>query len=417
MDDGLKIAGFVAPPVTLGADTALTPNLDVINTPIAFTPDQSITDVTASLPDLNTNPVQVASTEGSIGPVAGATPGISLQDFKTEANKYANDPSLKPEERQTWKDFGNVANQLTPEDFGKLTLDTKFTTPTKEADGSTVPGDKVGDLTPKGQTAVRQANFPNAYRTNNGFNFGTIATQGTSTLLNALIRLGSVFGEKALLNPQNQIYTLVQRVGVPVSVAVPVTLKVGVAVPVTVATTLPGGVVTKILIYRPNVAKATATGTNTKPNVVVAKATVTPKAGAPNAAKVKREAHESSDVEAPKEAQSPEYYVLPPPKNSDPEYYVEPEPKEWENTYGKEVVINPLVDSPYDEELDKPQWDKIASTFKYQPGDYSFELPHPPYGESEDAPYRTDEAAAPKEEPAPPKGSGSGSVDKVKTSP
>lgn len=419
IDDGLSIQGFIANPVNLGADTALTPNLDVINAPIAFTPDD--TNIAATLPDLTVPPVQIASADGNIGTGNSA---ISLQQFKDDVNKYANDPKLTTAERQTLKDYGDVAAKLTPEDFGKLTLDYNFATPGKDANGNTVSVDTVGDLTPRAQTAVRQANFPNAYRTNNGFNFGSIATQGTSTLLNALIRLGTAFGERQILNPQSQIYTVVQKIGVPVSVAVPVTFRVGVAVPTTVLSTLPGGVVTKILVYRPNPPKTTATSilssATAKPVVSPAKPTITPVPAKPvtrNPAKVKREAQDSANAEPPKEAQGQEHYVSPPPEQSDPEYYVEPEPKEWETTYGKEVVINPVEASGHEKEAEKPQWDKIDSTFQYQAGDYSWEYPHPPPGKSDEAAYPKDEAVAPKEEAAYPNGSGGGSVEEEKPIP
>ena len=404
--DGLSIAGFVESPVALGADTALTPNLDVINAPIAFTPED--TNVAATLPDLTVPPVQVASTEGSIG-TGDKLP--SLQQFKDSATKLANDPNLKPEERQTWRDFKSVADQLSPEDFGKLTLNEQFTTPGKVADGST--GDKVGDLTPKAQNAIRTANPTNYYRPNNGVNFNGILTTAGSGVVQALIRLGSIFGERAILNPNQQIYTLVQRVGVPVSVAVPITLKYGVKVPVTVVSTLPGGVVTRILVYRPNpvtttpdASKPTSTA---KPVVVAAKPTETPK---PNSAKVKRDAEESSHADLPKEVQGdPEHDVIVPPVNWDPEYYVEPEPKEWENTYGKEVVINPVEVPGHGKETDKPQWDNIDTTFKYQAGDYGpWEYARPPSGKS-------DEPSYPKEEWSHPKGSGGGAVDKEKQTP
>lgn len=402
-DGGLTIAGFVAPP-DLGADTALTPNVDLINTPIAFSPDD--TNVVATLPDITVPPVQIASTEGGVG-TGEQLP--SLQQFKDQANQLANDPNLKPEERQTWKDVEQVAGQLTPEDFGKITLNSDFTTPSKSGDGST--GDKVGDLTPKGQTAIRTANYGNPYRTNNGFNLGGIANLAAQGFITGAVRLFSVLGEKAILNPNNQIYTLVQKIGVPVSVAVPVTLKVGVAVPVTVATTLPGGVVTKILVYRPNVAKTTVV--STKPKSVVATATPKPKH---NARMAKRDTEESSHPDPPTAAPAnSEHDVLVPADNSDPEYYVEPEPKEWETAYGKEVVFNPVEVSGHAKEADKPKWDKIDTSFKYQPGDYSAleggdKYTEPPSGKSV-------ESSEAKDEPWHTKGSGGSSVEEVKPNP
>lgn len=200
----------------------------------------------------------------------------------------------------------------------------------------------------------------------------------------------------------------------PVSVAVPVTLKVGVAVPVTLYSTLPGGVVTKILVYRPNPAKTTSVAnvankpsSTGKPVVVAAKPTNPPQ---PKPAKAKRDAEESSHADTPKEVQAdPEHDVLVPQAHPDPEYYVEPEPKEWENSHGKEVVISPVEVPKHWQETEKPQWDKIDSTFKYQAGDYGpWEYSRPPPSGTSDEPWN------PKEEPWHPKGSGGGAVEEEK---
>lgn len=366
--DGLSIVGYVAPP-DLGSDTALTPNLDLINNPISF--GSGDTDIAATLPDISTPPVEVAAGDGSS---IGTSSGPSLDQFKQQASQLANDQSLSSDERQTWKDVSDVAANLSPSDYGKLTLNDQFTTPVKQSDGTTVPGDKISDLSPQAQGALQRAPIPVAYRTNNGFNWGNLANVASQSFLQVGARFLSLLAEKSVLqNGGTQIYTVVQRVGVPVSVAVPVTVRVGVAVPVTVATTLPGGVVTRILVYRPNtvttvrtstVVTTSVTGTN---RVVV---TGTPTPTVKPAGKYKRASEEESldSDAAPKSGAAPESSA----EGSDPEFYSEPEPQEWEHAHGGEAIIFPPADVPaYDPEGDKPEWEKIRSSFRYQHGDYS----------------------------------------------
>lgn len=423
--DGITIAGFVPAP-DLGPDTALTPNPGVINPPVAFTPGDN---VVASLPDITTPGVDIASTDDTSLGTGNNLP--TLQQFKDQASQLANDPKLSSDERKTWQDVEQVAANLSPEDFGKLTLNDQFTTPVKIADGSTVPGDRIQDLTPQGQTAIRNSVYPPAYRTNNGINLGGIANIASQGFVQAGVRLLSLFGEKSILNNGgSQIYTVVQRVGVPVSVGVPITVRVGVRVPVTVVSTLPGGVVTRILVYQPNPVKTTAVTTaTTKPKAPV-NATVTPKPKTPS--KSKREIKESdSDLEyfakpEPKE-QKPknedlQYFVEPKPKeqepkNEDPEYFVEPEPKEQErpkelkNSYKGDVVFTPVgVPAREKEEPDQPKWDKTDIAFKYQPGDYPIREGGDTYLD------KTEKSSYSKDEPSTRKGSG-GSVEDMKPSP
>lgn len=408
--DGLSIQGFVAAPVALGADTALTPNLPLINTPVAFTP--SDTPVAATLPDLTPPAVQIASTDGSIGT---GTQLPNLQQFKDQAAKLAADPSLTPAERATWQNVDEVAGNLSPADFGKLTLNTDFTTPTKAADGSTVPGDTVGSLTPQAQTALQRAQLPQAYRTNGGINLGTsILSTASQGFVQAGVRILSLLGEKSILqNSGTQIYTVVQRVGVPVSVAVPVTQRVGVAVPVTVVQTLAGGVVTRILVYRPNPVAAAATTTSgaarvaavktTGAAVVAARPTGTPKAAGAKVAKSKRQIKEASGPDTAAEAHAVPESVEAPPEGKEVAYAyggeadfppeapaaIEDAGKKVAYAYGKEAVFAPEAPPAMEDAADKGSDDV---TFKYQPGDYSAfdggdRHRHPPPGSSDERLY------------------------------
>lgn len=384
-DGGLSIAGFVAPP-DLGSDTALTPNLEVINTPIAFSPEDN--NVAAQL-DLTTPSTQVASTEGTLGTTEKAP---TLGDFKNAVAKIQADPNVPADEKKFWRE---TAAPLTESDFGKITLKEEFSTPVKAADGSTVPGQKVSDLSPQTQQQYPRVNVPSAYRTNNGFNLNGIAQSLLGTVGQAAIRLGSLVVEKnALRNGGTQIYTVVQRVGVPVSVPVPVTQRVGVAVPVTVYSTLPGGVVTRILIYRPKTVTATTTRTSPqstktpiatptiKPNANIAKGA--PAKGAPaKAGAAKRHIEEPSAPDAATEEQA---------VDSVPEYIGARPAEEVAYVYGEESPLAQKELPAISDAAEHANWSGNDPAFQYQPGDYSSLdeaniYPHPPLGSSEDGSY------------------------------
>lgn len=374
--------GFIAPP-DLGSDTALTPNLEVINNPVVFSPDDNNV---ATLPDLNTPGLQVASTDGSLGTAEKAP---TLGDFKGAVAKIEADPNVPADEKKFWRD---ASAPLTEADFGKITLNEQFNTPVKAADGSTVPGQKVQDLSQQTQQQYPRVNVPSAYRNPNGFNLNGIAQSLLGTLGTAAIRIGSLIVEKgALQNGGTQIYTVVQRLAVPVSV----TQRVGVAVPVTVVSTLPGGVVTRILVYRPAAATAITTRRTSpvraiaaatpsaKPKVVVA---AKPKAVAPakpKAAGAKRHIEEPSAPDTATEEK-----VV----DSVSEYVGARPAEEVAYVYGEEFPLAQKELPAIPDAAEHADWSGGDLPFKYQPGDYSSLdkatiYPHPPHGPSEDRLY------------------------------
>lgn len=274
------VAGFTTE--TLPADT-LKPNLDLLNTDFSTVKFSGADGVQLTGLGGDTPGTQVASTEGNLG----TTP--TLEQLRTDSGKLAADPTLPTEEHQYWTDVNKV---LTAKDFGVATLpDDAFKVGSTETGGTpnantpantpaNTQANTKAPLTPQAQAAVNAAvakvQVPQQYR-QPGFNAGQLAQQLLTTFGQAAIQVGSVIAARPAQN-NNQILTVVQRVGVPVSVTN--TIRIG--VPVTVIETVGGKPVTRILVYRPKTGTETLTGTaSAKTTVAVTPTGTTKTTGTP----------------------------------------------------------------------------------------------------------------------------------------
>lgn len=235
----------------------------------------------------------ISSTGGGLGGVAvekAPLPekDLTLDSFKTATGKLSTDTELTAEEQEY---FGKLAEvPLTANDW-KLVTTQPFAGAGVKIQ---VPPPNTQPLSQPARQALQKINVPqqyrNPYQSNSGFNFGDLATSFTRALLN----IGQTAVQRAIVNTspgQVRVVSYAQRVPVPVPVTE--TLLRGVRVPFTSVVTLPGGVVTRILIYRPNTVKTSTRSTatavsshrssstsSTKPAVRIAQATPVPNVAA-----------------------------------------------------------------------------------------------------------------------------------------
>lgn len=375
----LSIQGFVAPPVPLGADTALTPNPDITENTLtnAFTPGGNVNEVSAALPNLNPPTVNLASAEGGIGAVPIPK---TADEFKQLAADHSGDPSLTPEQRTYWQDVANL--QLTPEDYGKLSLNEQFTSPSNPTGGTDPTNQQIQAapvLSPQAQAGFNRLN--QIRQSNPGINFNGIITNALNGLVSGGIRLATLNAERNAIGG-SQVYTVVQRVGVPVSIPVVYTRVVEVGVPYAVTTTLPGGVVTKIYVYRPKQVVATSTQVSVSSVLRTKLVTSTPVPKVvptvPKAGGTKRQVVE----------EEPETKAVDPAESVPVPAQAEEVSTEEVPTTPEEVKYAYVDETPIEIKGDDAHTEKAADhEFKYQPGDYSalegknsYPHPHPAGG-------------------------------------
>ena len=243
--DNLQFAnvGFVAPPEGINQFTPGPGTEDILNPaekPFSGTPDTVASTIDGT-------PFSLSS-EGD----------LNLGTFKATTERLATDVKLPPDLQEY---FDRITKAPLTENDWKIISGTTNNGGDSQAPGSTT-NNQVLSLPARqalqGITVTPQTQ--KQLQSNSGFDLGGIG----SNFLKALISVAQTAVQKAVIqNNDERVAVVTQRVpvAVPVTqlrpVAVPVTLTLvrGVRVPVTVISTLPGGVVTKILILPP----ATAT--------------------------------------------------------------------------------------------------------------------------------------------------------------
>lgn len=200
----------------------------------------------------------------------------TLPDLKLLSPTLSQDSTLQ-EERESWTQLGEVP--LTADKFGVLETEADLIPDLK------VPGDPSSNSEPKDQASNKNTN-PGNQRTSNTGNRG-IATpptrQGINWNLLATNLINGVFGSlrsyllrpisqslptPSSISPPSQTRPVIaaERVNtrIPGNAPVPLPQTRSMSVPVTLVSTLPGGVTTRVLVYRPRPITTTTRSTPTK---------------------------------------------------------------------------------------------------------------------------------------------------------
>ncbi len=217
--------GFVENTAT--EETALKPNLDLVDSEPTFTKGD---ENTASLPDLSleaaddSSRLEIASTEARIG--TGAQVAIG---------NLAKDGTLSPVAQNFYDDVSKIP--LTEEDE-RVLLNEDFKPGTESL------------LSAPALQAIEKLNVPSQYQTQGGgFNFGPAVQGLASTVLNLLRNIGGAATQRRPPPPRQPPPRV--RITSTRSPLPPRTITQSPLPPRTITRTLPGGIITRVLVYRP----------------------------------------------------------------------------------------------------------------------------------------------------------------------
>ncbi len=219
--------GFVENTAT--EETALKPNIDLIDSEPTFTEGG---ENTASLPDLSleaaddSSRLEIASTEARIG--TGAQLAIG---------NLAKDGTLSPVAQNFYDDVSKIP--LTEEDE-RVLLNEDFKPGTESL------------LSAPALQAIEKLNVPSQYQTpGGGFNFGPAVQGLASTVLNLLRNIGGAATQRRPPPPPPRQPPPRVRITSTRSPLPPRTITQSPLPPRTITRTLPGGIITRVLVYRP----------------------------------------------------------------------------------------------------------------------------------------------------------------------
>ena len=198
--------------------------------------------------DKFTSPIAGTPFGAGVNPATLTADDLNLSTFKAGTETLATDVKLPPDIQEYFERITKAP--LTQNDW-KIITGNLNTGGQSQAPGSTTSSQTLSG--PATQALRGLTLSPQSQRTlqsNTGFDFAGVG----SSFLRALINVAQTAAQRAVISNSDQVQIQRVPVAVPVTlvrpVAVPVTLTLvrGVRVPVTVISTLPGGIVTRILI-------------------------------------------------------------------------------------------------------------------------------------------------------------------------
>lgn len=200
-------------------------------------------------PNTFTSPIGAGTFGVGVDPATLSEGDLNLSTFKAGTERLATDVKLPPDMQEYFDRITKAP--LTENDWkiisGRINSETPASGITASSQTLSFPATQALRgviLTPQSQRILQS---------NTGFDLGGIG----SNFVKALITVAQTAIQKAVIQNSDSVVTqrvpvavaVTQRVGVPVPVTL--TLVRGVRVPVTVISTLPGGVVTRIIVLPP----------------------------------------------------------------------------------------------------------------------------------------------------------------------